>query len=63
VEVHLDQLSTCGCSYQLQFFDASSDIGVSDATNGTFQLFGSAEMPELAFIKTKNTNSHTVKRA
>jgi hypothetical protein len=39
----------------------TSDIGVSDAANGTFQVFASVNsQPEPGFAKTANTGSGTM---
>jgi hypothetical protein len=58
VEVHLDALN--GGTYR-RFRNATSDIGVSDAVNGQFELVPSPySVPELAFIQTAKTNSGTV---
>ena len=41
--------------------DATSDFSPADASNGTWQLFGSANgAPELGFVKTKSTGTGSV---
>ncbi len=58
VEVHW---ATAASKYQQRGGDYTSDFSPADVSNGTWQLFGSANgAPELGFIKTANTGSGTV---
>jgi len=58
VEVHWDTLQ--GGTYR-RAGDFVSDFSAADASNGTWQLFGSANgAPELGFIKTHNTGTGSV---
>jgi hypothetical protein len=60
VELHADAVVTAGGGYT-RVLNATSDFSPADRPNGTFQLFGSANgEPELGFIKTANTGTHTV---
>ena len=58
IEVHVDTLQ--GGTYK-RVGDYGSDFSPADASNGTWQLFGSANgAPELGFIKTKSTGTSSI---
>jgi hypothetical protein len=60
IEVHIDALSGDGRTYT-RIGNYISDFFPPDATNGTWQLFGSQNgAPLLGFIKTHNTTSGTI---
>jgi hypothetical protein len=57
VEVHIDALN----GSFVRVLDTTSDFSPSDASNGTFSLFGDVNgEPELGFVKTANTGSGMV---